>query len=82
MTDTRAHKRIAFIGTGVMGVSMAGHLMDAGHQLTVHNRTQAKAQALMERGAVWARTPGDSALDADAVITIVGYPTDVEQVYL
>lgn len=74
--------RIGFIGTGVMGSSMAGHLMDAGHVLTVHNRTKARAESLIERGAAWAATPEQAARDVDVVITIVGYPRDVEQVYL
>lgn len=73
---------VAFIGTGVMGVSMAGHLLDAGYALVVHNRTQPKAQPLLDRGAIWADTPGEAAATADVVVTIVGYPADVEAVYL
>ena len=74
--------KIGFIGTGVMGASMAGHLMDAGHELTVYNRTRQKAEGLLARGARWADTPADCASGMDAVITIVGYPKDVEEVYL
>lgn len=74
--------KIGFIGTGVMGASMAGHLMDAGHELTVYNRTRQKAEGLLARGARWADTPAECASDMDAVITIVGYPKDVEEVYL
>ena len=73
---------IAFIGTGVMGAAMAGHLMDEGFVLRVHNRTRHKAEALLERGAVWCDTPGEAARTADAVITMVGYPADVEETYL
>lgn len=73
---------IAFIGTGVMGRSMAGHLLQAGHTLHVHNRTQAKAQALLDAGATWHDTPGRAAAQADFVITIVGFPQDVEETYL
>ena len=73
---------IAFIGTGVMGRSMAGHLRAAGHTLHVHNRTKAKAQALLDAGATWHDTPGAAAAPADFVITIVGFPQDVEQTYL
>jgi len=73
---------IAFIGTGVMGASMAGHLMDAGYPVVVFNRTAARAAALVERGAIWAETPAAAAADADVVITMVGYPADVEDVYL
>lgn len=72
---------IAFIGTGVMGRSMAGHLQKAGHRLHVHNRTKAKAQDLLDAGAVWHDTPGSAAAQADFVITIVGYPRDVEETY-
>jgi 3-hydroxyisobutyrate dehydrogenase len=81
VTNT-AETTIAFIGTGVMGRSMAGHLLDAGYALRVHNRTREKAEPLVQRGAVWADTPGDAADGADVVITIVGYPADVEEVYL
>ncbi|MDO8986758.1 MAG: NAD(P)-dependent oxidoreductase [Coriobacteriia bacterium] len=80
MIDSRS--TIGFVGTGVMGASMAGHLMRAGYALRVHNRTPARAAALMEAGAVWCDTPGEVANGADAVITIVGYPADVEEVYL
>lgn len=72
---------IAFIGTGVMGRSMAGHLQKAGHRLHVHNRTKAKAEDLLAAGAVWHDTPGGAAAQADFVITIVGYPRDVEETY-
>lgn len=73
---------IGFIGTGVMGASMAGHLMRAGYALRVHNRTRARADALVAAGATWCDTPAETAECAVAVITIVGYPADVEQVYL
>jgi 3-hydroxyisobutyrate dehydrogenase len=73
---------VGFVGTGVMGSAMAGHLLDAGYKLRVHNRTASKAASLIERGAVWCATPGATAIGADAVITIVGYPADVEEVYL
>jgi len=72
---------IAFIGTGVMGRSMAGHLLTAGHTLRVHNRTKAKARELLAAGASWHDTAGEAAAGADFVITIVGYPRDVEQTY-
>jgi 3-hydroxyisobutyrate dehydrogenase len=75
-------RTIAFIGTGVMGASMAGHLLDAGYFLNVYNRTRAKAEAPLARGAVWKETPGEAAASSDAVITIVGYPSDVEDIYL
>ncbi|SHJ39897.1 NAD(P)-dependent oxidoreductase [Propionispora hippei] len=73
---------IGFIGTGVMGKSMAGHLLRSGYSLQVYNRTKAKAQALLDQGAVWAASPGDVAAACDIVITMIGYPKDVEEVYL
>lgn len=79
MGDVRV---IGFIGTGVMGRSMAGHLLDAGYRLRIYNRTAEKARDLVERGAEWAASPGDAADGADVVITMVGYPADVEAVYL
>ena len=75
-------ERIAFIGTGVMGVSMAGHLMSAGHSLVVHTRTKSKAQPLLERGAAWADSATTAAEGADIAISMVGYPQDVEQTHL
>ncbi|MDQ8181798.1 NAD(P)-dependent oxidoreductase [Pelagicoccus sp. SDUM812005] len=75
-------QKIAFIGTGVMGASMAGHLLAAGYPLCVYNRTRSKADALVEAGAVWKDSPFEAAKGADVVITILGYPSDVEAVYL
>ena len=73
---------IAFIGTGVMGRSMAGHLQKAGHSLHVHNRTKEKAQALLDAGAKWHASAGAAAAEADVVISILGFPTDVDASYL
>lgn len=73
--------KIAFVGTGVMGKSMAGHLLSAGHDLIVYNRTKSKAQELVDAGAAWADSPGEAAKDAEIVFTIVGFPEDVEEVY-
>jgi 3-hydroxyisobutyrate dehydrogenase len=73
---------IAFIGTGVMGRSMAGHLLAAGHRLHVHNRTRSKADELIAAGATWHDSPGAAAAEADFVLTIVGFPRDVEETYL
>ena len=75
-------KNIGFIGTGIMGAAMAGHLMDAGFEVSVFNRTKEKAEELVRRGAKWCGSPGECAAGQDVVITIVGYPKDVEQVYL
>jgi 3-hydroxyisobutyrate dehydrogenase len=74
-------KKIAFIGAGVMGGPMAGHLMDAGHSLTVYTRTREKAEALIQKGARWAASPAQAADGAEVIMTMVGYPKDVEEVY-
>ena len=74
--------KIAWIGTGVMGESMAGHLMDAGHELFVYNRTKSKTDNLVSRGATLLNEVKDAPKFADVVFTIVGYPKDVEEVYL
>ncbi|MFJ6412916.1 NAD(P)-dependent oxidoreductase [Terribacillus saccharophilus] len=74
-------KKIGFIGTGVMGKSMSRNLMQAGFELAVYTRTKAKADELVEAGAVWHDTPASLAANADAVITMVGYPSDVQEVY-
>ena len=74
--------RIAFIGTGIMGAPIAGHLLDAGYRLTIYNRTREKADGLVARGAVWADSPAAAAREADVVFTMLGYPSDVEDVYL
>lgn len=73
--------RIAFIGLGVMGKPMAGHLMAGGHALTVYSRTKEKAEGLLEAGADWADTAAACVRGCDMVMTMVGMPADVEQVY-
>jgi 3-hydroxyisobutyrate dehydrogenase len=75
-------KTVGFIGLGIMGQSMAGHILAGGYKLHVYNRSRAKAEALIERGAVWHDTPGEIAAVCDVVITIVGFPADVEAIYL
>jgi len=72
---------VTFIGTGIMGGSMAGHLLAAGHPLHVHSRTRAKAEPLLARGATWHDTPASAAADGQVVVTMLGLPSDVEQVY-
>ena len=74
--------RIGWIGTGVMGSSMCGHLLQAGFSATVFNRTRQKAQTLLDAGAQWADTPKAVAGAADVVFTIVGFPGDVRSVIL
>jgi 3-hydroxyisobutyrate dehydrogenase len=73
---------VGFIGLGVMGHSMAGHLLDAGYPLVVFTRTASKADALVARGVQWAETPALVGAECDVVVTMVGYPADVEEVYL
>lgn len=72
--------RIGWIGTGVMGASMCGHLLAAGYRVSVYNRTREKAEPLLSRGARWAEGPGEIAGESDAVFTMLGYPHDVQQV--
>jgi 3-hydroxyisobutyrate dehydrogenase len=74
--------RIGWIGTGVMGVSMCGHLLRAGYRATVYSRTRAKAEPLLAAGAAWADSPREVAQQSDIVFAIVGYPHDVREVFL
>jgi 3-hydroxyisobutyrate dehydrogenase len=64
--------RVGFIGLGIMGRSMAGHLLAAGHPLAVYNRSRASADALVAQGARWCNSPAEVAQTSDVVITIVG----------
>jgi 3-hydroxyisobutyrate dehydrogenase len=74
--------RIGWVGTGVMGRSMCGHLIAAGYKVTLFTRTKEKAAELMERGAAWAGSPREVAVASDVVISIVGFPHDVREVML
>ena len=70
--------KVAFLGMGVMGYPMAGHIAAAGHELTVYNRTKAKAEAwAAQHGGAWAATPAAAAMDADFVFCCVGDGPDV-----
>ncbi|WP_235615581.1 NAD(P)-dependent oxidoreductase [Brevibacillus reuszeri] len=73
---------IGFVGTGVMGKSMASHFLNAGYQVLVYTRTKEKAEDLLARGAVWKERISDLAASSNVIITMVGYPSDVEEVYL
>ncbi|HIW71938.1 MAG TPA: NAD(P)-dependent oxidoreductase [Candidatus Levilactobacillus faecigallinarum] len=73
--------QIGFIGTGVMGTGIVLNLLKAGHQVTVYNRTKAHAQTVLDAGATWAETPQAVAEAATVIITMVGYPQDVQDVY-
>ncbi len=74
-------KSVGFIGVGIMGKSMVRNLMKAGYELHIFARTKAKAEDVIEEGAVFHDTIGDCVKERDAVITIVGFPKDVEEVY-
>ncbi len=73
---------LGWIGTGVMGSSMCGHLLAAGHRVTVHTRTRARAQELLDRGAEWAETPAEVAARSAVVFMMVGFPADVREIAL
>lgn len=73
---------VGFIGIGVMGKSMAGHLQKAGYALHVYTRTAAKADELIKQGATWHESPASLAASCGVIITMVGYPKDVEEIYL
>ncbi len=74
--------RVGWIGTGVMGKSMCAHILKAGYNVSVYNRTKEKAKELIDMGAVWCSNPKEVAEKSDIVFTIVGFPHDVEDVYL
>ncbi|MBF0200194.1 MAG: NAD(P)-dependent oxidoreductase [Desulfamplus sp.] len=73
---------IGFVGIGVMGRSMAGHILDAGYRVHVHTRTPSKAETILEKGALWEGDIAELAKKCQVIITMVGYPRDVEQIYL
>jgi len=74
--------KVGWIGTGVMGRSMAGHVQAAGHELYVYNRTKAKAEELLNKGATWCDSPTQVATKSEILFSIVGLPIDVEETYL
>ncbi|EAG2593286.1 NAD(P)-dependent oxidoreductase [Listeria monocytogenes] len=75
-------EKIGFVGIGVMGSSMAGHLLEVGYEVLVYTRTKTKAEDLLDKGALWVETPGELANKVDILISMVGYPKDVEELYL
>lgn len=81
MSDVNG-QAIGWIGTGVMGLSMCGHLIDAGARVTVYSRTAKRAQPLLDKGATWAPSPRAVTEQSEVVFTMVGFPEDVRQVYL
>jgi 3-hydroxyisobutyrate dehydrogenase len=74
--------RIGWIGTGVMGRSMCGHLVTAGYKVTLFSRTKDKAADLLSKGAQWAASPSKVAAESDVIISIVGFPHDVREVLI
>ena len=75
-------QHIGWIGTGVMGKSMCAHILNAGYKISVYNRTKEKTKELVDLGAVWCSNPKEVAEKSDIIFTIVGFPHDVEEVYL
>jgi len=80
-SSPQARPRVGWIGTGVMGASMCGHVLAKGYPVVVCTRTKAKAQPLVDRGAIWASSSGAVGERSDVVFTIVGFPSDVRDVY-
>ena len=82
LTIAPKHTKIGWIGTGVMGQSMCGHLIDKGFAATIYTRSKPKAQGLIDKGADWADSPRAVAEKSDVVFAIVGFPADVREVFL
>ncbi|KIL45888.1 NAD(P)-dependent oxidoreductase [Jeotgalibacillus soli] len=74
--------KIGFVGTGVMGKSIVLHLLQAGHEVYVYNRSKEKANELVDAGATWIDSPAGIAGHCDLIFTMVGNPSDVEEIYL
>ena len=74
--------RIGWVGTGVMGLAMCGHLVERGYNCIVFNRTKEKARPLIEKGAAWVDSPRQAAEESDILFTMVGFPEDVREIYL
>lgn len=73
--------KIGFIGTGVMGKSIVKHFLTAGHEVAVYNRTKSKTDELIEKGATWQETPAKVTNASEIIFSMVGYPSDVEEIY-
>ncbi|MFR0986880.1 MAG: NAD(P)-dependent oxidoreductase, partial [Frisingicoccus sp.] len=74
-------EKIGFVGLGIMGKSMARNLMKAGYELHIYARTKEKVEDIISEGAIFHNSVGECAAEVDAMVSIVGYPTDVEEVY-
>ncbi|MDB1751223.1 NAD(P)-dependent oxidoreductase [Enterococcus avium] len=73
--------RIGFIGTGVMGKSIVKHFLAKGHEVMVYNRTKSKTDELVAQGAIWQDTPAEVTNASEIIFSMVGYPSDVEEIY-
>lgn len=73
--------RIGFIGTGVMGKSIVKHFLVKGHEVMVYNRTKSKSDELVAQGAIWQETPAEVTNASEIIFSMVGYPSDVEEIY-
>lgn len=73
--------KLGFIGTGVMGQSIVKHFLATGHEVAVYNRTKSKTDELVKKGAVWQETPAAVTNESEIVFSMVGYPSDVEEVF-
>ncbi|MGH9196984.1 MAG: NAD(P)-dependent oxidoreductase [Acidimicrobiia bacterium] len=80
-TSVSSTTRVGWVGSGVMGQPMCGHILARGHAVTVHTRTKARAQPLLDRGAAWGDSPQSVAEHSEVVVTMVGFPSDVREVY-
>ncbi len=74
--------RVGWVGTGVMGSAMCGHVLSGGHSVSVFNRTRTRAEPLIEAGATWCDSPAAVAAEAEVIFTMVGFPSDVKEVIL
>jgi len=82
MNVNQNNTKVGFIGLGIMGRSMAGRLQREGYKLHVYNRTKSKAEELLAGEAQWHDSPGEVAANADVIFAMVGYPSDVEEIFL
>src|SRR5438132_10646418 len=74
--------KLGWIGAGVMGRSMCGHLLDRGFEISIYSRTKSKTDALVQKGAKWADSPRAIAEKSEIIFCIVGFPADVREVRL
>lgn len=74
-------QKVGWIGTGVMGKSMCRHILNAGYEVSIYNRTKKKSEDLVKIGAIWRSNAKEVAENSDIIFTIVGYPKDVEEIF-